>query len=110
MHNAGKWACDRLIEDADFGKKIFFSDDAHFDLGGYVISKIAPFGAQKKRTHTLKRRFKSRGIIGPLFFENVQEGAVTVNGDRYRAMFNEFFFTKIEEEDIDNIWLALRAT
>ena len=30
--------------------------------------------------------------------------AVTVNGDRYRAMLNEFLFTKIEEEDIGNIW------
>ena len=33
-----KWACDRLTEDANFGKKkkIIFSDEAHFDLGGYV--------------------------------------------------------------------------
>ena len=32
-----KWACDRLTEDADFGKKkIIFSHEAHFDLGGYV--------------------------------------------------------------------------
>ena len=30
--------------------------------------------------------------------------AVTVNGDRYRAMLNEFLFTKIEEEDIGRIW------
>ena len=30
--------------------------------------------------------------------------AVTANGDRYRAMLNEFLFTKIEEEDIGNIW------
>ena len=30
--------------------------------------------------------------------------AVTVNDDRYRAMLNEFLFTKIEEEDIGNIW------
>ena len=29
-----KWACDRLTENADFGKKIIFSH--HFDLGGYV--------------------------------------------------------------------------
>ena len=30
--------CDRLTENADFGKKkkIIFSDQAHFDLGGYV--------------------------------------------------------------------------
>ena len=29
---------------------------------------------------------------------------VTVNGDRYRAILNEFLFTKIEEEDIGKIW------
>ena len=29
---------------------------------------------------------------------------VTVTGDRYRAILNEFLFTKTEEEDIDNIW------
>ena len=38
------------------------------------------------------------------FIENKQEEAVTVNGDRYRAMLNEFLFIKIEEEDIGNIW------
>ena len=48
--------------------------------------------------------FWSRGIIGPFFFENEQGEAITVNGDRYRAMLNEFWFTKIEEEDIGNIW------
>ena len=32
-----RWICDRLTEDAYFGKKkITFSDEAHFDLGGYV--------------------------------------------------------------------------
>ena len=30
------WGCDRLTEDADFGKKIIFLDEAHFDLGAYV--------------------------------------------------------------------------
>ena len=34
-----KWTCDRLTEDADFGKKIFVSDEAHFDLGVYVNKK-----------------------------------------------------------------------
>ena len=29
-----KWACDRLTEDDDFGKKkIIFTDEAHFDIG-----------------------------------------------------------------------------
>ena len=31
-----KWAFDRFTEDADFGKNIIFSDEAHFDFGGYV--------------------------------------------------------------------------
>ena len=47
--------------------------------------------------------FWSRGIIGPFLFENKQEEVVTVNSDRFRAMLNEFLFTKIEEEDIGNI-------
>ena len=37
--------------------------------------------------------------------ENEQGEAVTVNGDRYRVMLNELLFTKIEEENIGNIWL-----
>ena len=32
--------------------------------------------------------FWSRGIIESFFFENEQGEAVTVNGDRYRAMLN----------------------
>ena len=37
LNNAGRWVCDRLTEEADFGKKkIIFLDEAHFDLGGYV--------------------------------------------------------------------------
>ena len=30
--------------------------------------------------------------------------AVTVNGDRFRPILNEFLFTKIEKEDIGYIW------
>ena len=33
-----------------------------------------------------------------------QGEAVTVNGDRYRAMLIEFLLTKIEEENIGIIW------
>ena len=31
LNNGRKWACDGLTEDADFGKKKIFSDEAHFD-------------------------------------------------------------------------------
>ena len=94
-------------------KKKIFSDGAHFDLGGYINKQNCRIGAQKTCTHTLKSPrtqneslfgFWSRGTIWPLFFENEQGEAVTVNGDCYRAILNEFLFTKIEEQDIDNIW------
>ena len=96
-------------------KKIIFSDEAHFDLGEYVSKQNCrirgtenPHAYIEKPTHskrvTVWCGFRSRGIIGPFLFENEQGEAVTVNGDRYRAMWNEFLFTKIEEHDIGNIW------
>ena len=48
--------------------------------------------------------------MGHFFFENEQGEAVTVNGDRYWAILNEFLFTKIEEEDIANIWFQQDGT
>ena len=115
MNNAGEWACDQFAEDADFSKKIIFSDEAYFHLGGYVNKQNCHiWGTEnqhayiEKPTHSKRDTvwcgFCLRGVIGPFFFENEQGEAVTVNGDRYRAMLNEFLFTKIEEEDIGNIW------
>ena len=83
-----------------------FSDEAHFDLG-VIWGTENTHAYFEKPTHpkrvTVCCGFWSRGIIGPFFFENEQGEAVTVNGDCYRAMLNEFLFTKIEEEDIGNI-------
>ena len=95
--------------------KIIFSDEVHFDLGEYVNKQNCRiWGTEnlhayiKKRTHpkrvTVWCGFWSRGIIGAFFYENEQGEAVTVKGDRYRALLNECLFTKIEEEDIGNIW------
>ena len=97
-------------EDADFSKKIIiFSDEAHFNLGGYVNKQNCriwdtenPHAYIEKPTHskrvTVWCRFWSRGIIRPIFFENKQGEAITVNGDRYRVMLNEYLFTEIEED------------
>ena len=46
--------------------------------------------------------------MGPVFFDNEQVEAVTVNGDSYRAMLNECLFTKIEEFGFNRT--ALRTT
>ena len=77
-----------------FGKQ----NEAHFDLGGYVNKQNCriwstenPHANIEKPTHPKRVTF---------FFENEQREAFTDNGDRYRAMLNEFLF----EEDISNIW------
>ena len=96
-------------------KKIIISDEAHFDLGGYVNKQNCHiWGTESLQAHIeklthIKRvtvwcRFWARGIIEPFSFENEQRVAVTVNGHRYRAMLSEFLFTKIEEEDIGKNW------
>ena len=44
-------------------KKVIFSDETHFDLGGYVV-----FGAQETRMHTLKsRRTQNESLFGTDF-------------------------------------------
>ena len=89
-------------------KKIIFSDEAHFDLSGYINKQNCriwgtetPHAYIEKPTHPKRIDvwcgFWSRGIIVVFFFENKQAEAVTVNGERYRAMWNTFLFTKIEE-------------
>ena len=64
-----KWACNRLTEDADFGKKkTFFQMKFILILAGTSTSKIVAFAAQKSRTHTLKsRRIQSESLFGADF-------------------------------------------
>ena len=48
--------------------------------------------------------FWSGGIIGPFFFENDAGNAVTVNGERYRAMLTNFLWPKIDAMNVDDLW------
>ena len=52
----------------------------------------------------------SNKLRGQFFIETENGQVVTVNGDRYRDMLNEFLFTKTEEEDIGNIWFQQDGT
>ena len=91
-------------------KKIF-SNGAHFDLGKKqnccIWGTENPHAYIEKPMHpkrvTVWCGYWSRVIIEPFLFEN-EQGYVTVNDDSYWDMLNEFLFTKIEEENILNIW------
>ena len=86
-------------------KKIIFSDETHFDLGGYVNKQNCRiWGTENPHAYTEKPTYPKRvtvwcevwfrGIIGQFFFENKQEEDVTVNGNRYRIILNEFLFLR----------------
>ena len=109
--------CDRLTEDSDFGqKKSSFQMKPNFNLGVYVNKQICRIrGTENPHAYieeptqpkgmTVWCGFWFRSIIGPFIFKNKLAEGVAVNGNRYRAMMNEFLFAIIKEEDISNIWL-----
>ena len=100
-----------------FLKVWYFS--VHFRLFGQKVNKVNkqncriwgpenPKAIIEKPMHpkrvTVWCGFWYGGIIGPFFFQNEQRAAITVNGERYRAMLEEFLFPKIEEDGMDDIW------
>ena len=68
-------------------------------LAGMQTGKIVVFGAQKTRTHTLKsRRTQNESLFGANFVQRHNRTSFVrkwARKGRYRAMFNEFLFTKI---------------
>ena len=99
---------ERLVEDLHFYRKIIFSDEAISTSEAMSISRIVTFGAQKIQTSSLRSWCAHKEWLFGADFGTVasyEQGAVvTVNGERYRAMLNEFLFPEIEEDDMDDIW------
>ena len=103
--------CD--ITFADFGKKKnhLFRWSSFWPLRACKQAKLSHLGHRKpvcvqwkagapKTSHCLVRILVQRHNCDIFLWE----WKIAVNGDRYRAMLNEFLFTKIEEENIGNIW------
>ena len=63
LNNAGKWAYDCLTEDADFAKKIKFSDETHFDLGGYVNKQNCRIWGTEKPHAYIEKPTDSKRIL-----------------------------------------------
>ena len=94
---------------------MIFSDEAHFEIGGYVNKQNCRIWGEEnprvifeKQLHPQKVTvwcgFWSGGLIGPYFFENETGQAVTVNGARYRTMITNFLFDELEHIDVQNMW------
>ena len=102
-------------------KKTIFSGEAHIDLGGYVNKQNChiwgienPCAYIEKPTQPKRVTVCVQSYNWAIFLRKWARRVHYVNGDRYWAMLNEFLFTKIEEEDIGNIWFqqngAMRHT
>ncbi|KAK9881380.1 hypothetical protein WA026_016271 [Henosepilachna vigintioctopunctata] len=100
------WAQEQFENDADFHRKIIFSDEAHFWLNGFVNKQNMRYwaGSNPHVVHeaplhpekiTVWCGLHAGGIIGPYFFVDDNDRHVTVNGNRYRDMINDFFFAAI---------------
>lgn len=109
------WLFEKLNENNAFFNKIIFSDEAHFQLGGYVNKQNCRiWGSQNPQTVLEKPLYPKKvtvwcglwsgGIIGPYFFENEQGNAVTVNSLRYQTMINDFLWPQLANVDISDLW------
>lgn len=90
--------------------KIWFSDESHFWLSGYVNKQNYRFWAKENprffRTTEMKPvrvtvwcAISAKGIIGPFFFED------NVTGEGYRKMLEEEFIPAAQGLDaIDDFW------
>ncbi|XP_055307310.1 uncharacterized protein LOC129571528, partial [Sitodiplosis mosellana] len=110
-----EWVKGKEAADADFLKKVIFSDEAHFHLNGYVNRQNCRFwGSENPRETEEVSAHPARctvwcglwagGIIGPYFFENDDGRAVSINGERYREMLQYFFWSEIEDMDLSDMW------
>ena len=97
------WLLAKNEFDNDFSRKIIFSDEAHFDIKGYVNRQNCriwgsgnPREFQEKQMHpqrvTVWYALLAEGVTGPYFFENEDCKAITVTGERYRTMINNFLW------------------
>ena len=48
--------------------------------------------------------FHSGGVIGPYFFMDENDPHVTVNGERYRAMLEDYLWPELDKLDINDMW------
>ena len=97
-----QWFLEKIDNDPNFLKHVWFSDEAHFHLNGSVNSKNcvhwgehAPDEVLEKSLHSKKctawAAISSHGIIGPLWFEDEFGQTKTVDTDGYLQVLDTFW-------------------
>lgn len=99
--------------DENFIKNLIMSDEAHFHLNGYVNKQNCrvwatenPRIVQQHQLHPIRCTvwcgIMANRIIGPYFFEDENENPLTVTGESYRNMINNYLRPKVA--DNPEVW------
>ncbi|GFW38127.1 DUF4817 domain-containing protein [Trichonephila clavipes] len=105
-----EWAQNKIAVVPDFHKRILFSDEAHFWLNGYVNKQNCRIWSEANTQVYVETPLLPEKLTGALyglvesFFKNDEGHNVTVNGDRYRAMFTIFFIPELNNHDAQELW------
>ena len=112
--NFSNWPLAKLGEKEEFHRRIIFSDEAHFWLNGIVYKQSMHYWSATNPNVLLKTPlhpqkvtvwcgFHAAGLIGPYFFVSENDRHVTVIGERYRAMLEDYLWIKLDELDINDM-------
>ena len=96
------WFNNKMEEDENWINNVWFSDEAHFHLDGYVNSKNCVFGGAELPQEVLQQplhsskvtawcAINSKTIIGPYWFEDDEGRTVTINQENYRIVIRKFY-------------------
>ncbi|GFW84899.1 putative transposable element [Trichonephila clavipes] len=100
----------------DFHKRILISDEAHFWLNGYVNKQNCRFWSEANPQVYVETPLHPETLTVRCalclveFFKNDEGHNVTVNGDRYRAMINNFFIPELNNHDVQELWFQKDGT
>ncbi|GFW28791.1 uncharacterized protein TNCV_201151 [Trichonephila clavipes] len=105
-----EWAQNEIAVVPDFHKRIFFSDEAHFWLNGYVNKQNCRIWSEANSQVYVETPLHPEkltvwcayGLVES--FKNDEGHNVTVNGDRYRAMITNFFIPELNNHDVQELW------
>lgn len=109
------------INDATVGglwRRLIMSDEAHFEASGHVYNRqnVRFWGSENPRivrpkSHHPERLtvwcgISSNGVIGPYFFEDERRKSISVTGERYRNLLNNYVFPILENDSRfnDTVW------
>ena len=95
-----KWVLEQQAMDSKFSNKIFFSDEAHFTLGGYLNKQNCRlWGSENSHPEkaTVWCALWSEDVIEFYFFCHRQFVALW-------SYDNQLFLPAIEEYDLENTW------